>query len=52
MDGDQIVAFYFTESPVTDIYFSLRAGYEELADKMVDYAVTSMPNVTWTFWER
>jgi hypothetical protein len=34
MDGEQIVAFCFTENPVTDIYFSLRPGYEMLALKL------------------
>ena len=37
-DGDQIVGFVFTENPVTDIYFSLRPGYEMLAEEMVAYA--------------
>lgn len=44
-DEDEIVAFCFTENPVTDIYFKLRPGYEELADEMVDYALTAMPNM-------
>lgn len=37
-DGDKIVGFVFYENPVTDIYFSLRPGYEELALEMVTYA--------------
>lgn len=44
-DGEQIVAFCFTENPVTDIYFNLRPGYEGLANEMVDYALTAMPNM-------
>lgn len=42
-DNGKIVAFCFYESPVTDIYFSLRPGYEELAPEMVAYADTNMP---------
>jgi len=42
-DDDTIVAFCFTESPVTSIYFSLRPGYEALADEMVRYAKEHMP---------
>lgn len=42
-DGDKIVGFCFSESPVTDTYFSLRPGYEELAGEMVAYADASMP---------
>ncbi len=42
-DGDSIVAFVFYENPVTDIYFSLRPGYEFLADELVEYAITGMP---------
>ena len=34
----------FYEEPVTDIFFSVRKGYEFLADELVDYAVSSMPN--------
>ncbi len=44
-DGDRIVAFCFTESPVTNIYFNLRPGYEELADAMVTHAAQNMPNL-------
>lgn len=29
---------------MTDIFFSVRKGYEFLADEMVDYAVSAMPN--------
>lgn len=43
-DGDRIVGFVFNESPVTDVYFSLRPGYEELAPEMVIYAGQNMPN--------
>lgn len=44
LDGDRIVAFCFTEHPVTDVYFSLRPGYEELAPEMIAYADKHMPN--------
>lgn len=43
-DGETIVGFVFTENPVTDIYFSLRPGYEEIAEEMVAYADEHMPN--------
>ncbi|MBO4579710.1 MAG: GNAT family N-acetyltransferase, partial [Clostridiales bacterium] len=43
-DGDKVVAFVFYEAPVTDIYFNLRPGYEFLADELIDYAITTMPN--------
>ena len=43
-DGDRVVAFVFYEAPVTDIYFSLRPGYEFLADELIEYAMTKMPN--------
>lgn len=42
--GGRPVAFVYYESPVTDIYFNVRRGCEFLADELVDYAVTSMPN--------
>lgn len=42
-DG-KIVAMVFNESPVTDVYFSLRPGYEALADEMLAYAEEHMPN--------
>lgn len=45
MDGEKIVAFCFNENPVTDVYFSLRPGYESLADEMVKYAADYMPNL-------
>ena len=44
LDGDRVVAFVFYEAPVTDIFFSVRKGYEFLADELVDYAISSMPN--------
>lgn len=44
LDGDKVVAFVFNESPITDIYFSLRPGYEFLVDEMMDYAEEYMPN--------
>ena len=37
-DNGEIVAFCFYENPVTDIYFSLKPGYEELAPEMTAYA--------------
>ena len=43
-DGDRVVAFVFYEAPATDIYFSVRKGYEYLADELIDYAMTTMPN--------
>lgn len=43
-DHGEIVAFCFNESPVTDIYFSLKPGYEELASEMIAYADEYMPN--------
>ena len=33
----------FNESPVTDIYFSLKLGYDELASEMIAYADEHMP---------
>ncbi|MBQ8823394.1 MAG: GNAT family N-acetyltransferase [Lachnospiraceae bacterium] len=44
-DGDKIIGFVYTENPVTDIYFSLRPGYEEIAPEMVAYADAHMPNL-------
>lgn len=44
-DNEKIVAFCFNESPVTDTYFSLRPGYEELADTMVAYADLYQPHI-------
>ncbi len=29
---------------LTDIFFSVRRGYEFLADELVEYAVSAMPN--------
>ncbi len=42
-DNGEVVAFCFYENPVTDIYFSLKPGYEELAPEMVAYADEQMP---------
>lgn len=42
-DNGKIVAFCFYESPMTDIYFSLKPGYEELASEMIAYADKHMP---------
>ncbi len=44
-DQGEIVAFCFTENPVTDIFFSLKPGYEELAEEMVQYADEYMPHI-------
>lgn len=44
LDGDKVVGFVFTEDTVTSIFFSLRPGYEELADEMIAYAVEAFPN--------
>lgn len=43
-DGDRAAAFVYYENPVTDIYFHVRKGYEFLADELIDYAMTTMPN--------
>lgn len=43
-DGDKVVAFVFTESPVTSVFFNLRPGYEELAAELVTHAEENMPN--------
>ncbi len=42
-DNSKVVAFCFYEAPVTDIYFSLQPGYEELASEIIAYADTIMP---------
>ncbi len=42
-DNGKIVAFCFYEAPMTDIYFSLQPGYEELASEMIAYADANMP---------
>ncbi len=44
LDGDRVVAFVFYEAPVTDIFFSVRKGYEFLVDELVDYTVNAMPD--------
>lgn len=44
-DGEKIVALVFYENPVTDVYFSLRPGYEFLAEEMIAYAGSDMPTV-------
>lgn len=40
-NNGKIVAFCFYENPMTDIYFSLKPGYEELALKIgkLGYAI-------------
>lgn len=42
-DDGEIVGFCFYENPRTDIYFSLKPGYEELAPEMIVYADEHMP---------
>ena len=42
-DGARIVALVFYENPVSDVYFSLRPGYECLAEEMIAYAEAAMP---------
>lgn len=42
-ESGKIVALVFYENPVSDIYFSLRPGYEELAQEMITYAEDEMP---------
>lgn len=41
-DG-RIVALVFYENPASDVYFSLRPGYERLVGEMMDYAEADMP---------
>lgn len=41
-DDDQVAAFVFTESEPFKIFFSLRPGYESLAEEMVSYAENHM----------
>lgn len=42
-DNNKIVGFCFYENPISDIYFSLRPGYEEIAYDMVAHAEQHMP---------
>lgn len=42
-DGEAIVGFCFHENPATDVYFTLRPGYEALAPQMAAYAGERMP---------
>jgi GNAT superfamily N-acetyltransferase len=44
-DRETIVGFCFHENPVTDVYFTLRPGYETLAPEMVAYAAEHMPRL-------
>lgn len=44
LEGSKVVGFVFSEASVTDIFFNLRPGYEELADEMVEYAVSAFPD--------
>ena len=41
-DQGEIVAFCFYENPITEIYFCLKPGYEELAPEMISYADKNM----------
>lgn len=41
--GEEAVSFVYYESPVSCIFFSLRPGYEFLADEMIVWADESMP---------
>ncbi len=43
-DENKVVAFVFYEAPVTNIYFSVRKGYEFLAEELIDYAQKYMPD--------
>lgn len=49
-DDDKIVALVFYENPVTDVYFSLRPGYECLAEEMIAYAEACMPKQASSDW--
>lgn len=42
-EDNRLVALCFYENPVSDTYFSLRPGYEYLAEEMVAYAESDMP---------
>jgi len=42
-DGRKPVGFVFYEQPVTQLFFSLREGYEDLAGEMIEYAETAYP---------
>ena len=44
-DDGKMVGLVFYENTINDVYFSLKPGYEKLADEMVEYADTSMPRV-------
>lgn len=44
MENDRVVAFVFYENPVTNVFFNLRPGYEELAAELMTYAENCMPN--------
>ena len=44
-DNGLIGCLVFLENTLNYVYFSLRPGYEKLADEMVAYAVSSMPRV-------
>ena len=44
-DRETIVGFCFHENPVTDVYFTLRPGYEALAPEMAAYAAEHMPRL-------
>lgn len=42
-DSEKIAAFVFHEDPISDVYISLRPGYEELAGELASYAASEMP---------
>lgn len=42
-DGEKIAAFVFHEDPISDVYISLRPGYEGLAEELASYAANDMP---------
>ena len=44
-DNGVMVGLVFYENPINDVYFSLRPGYEELAEEMIAYAEAFMPRV-------
>ena len=43
LDGDKVVGFVFMED-LMKVFFSLRPGYEDMAEEMVEYAETWMPD--------
>ena len=43
LEDGKPVGFVYYESPVTNVFFSLRDGYEFLAEEMIAYADSTMP---------